>query len=261
MPDAAIEMPDAALPPVVVPDGSVDVDAGVVRGKWTTGDLHLHTGALIGGLQAGAVWAFSSRMPAPLTAALVLVLSALLTGAPHLDGLADMADGFGGGRTREDVLRIMRDHAIGAYGAVALILLLAVRAAALTALIGAHHAEPTLIIAASLARWTAVPLGRFLPYARGRDPNSDSAQPGGLGAALTDHVGPTELLGATFFAGAVAIGLGGTQGAIAWGAVALFTFGLGRECANRIGGVTGDTMGACTELCEALVYVVAVAIG
>src|SRR5207247_2816326 len=109
-------------------------------------------GALIGCVYVIVLRVFSPVFPALVVAVLVLVAEALLTGALHLDGLADMADGFGGGRNREDVLRIMRDHAIGACGAMALILLLAVKAAALTTLIGAHHAEPTLILAAALGR-------------------------------------------------------------------------------------------------------------
>src|SRR5690348_14070983 len=77
-------------------------------------------GLLLGSVYAGAAWLGASFVPALVLAVALLALDALLTGALHLDGLADMADGFGGGRNREDVLRIMRDHAIGTYGATAL---------------------------------------------------------------------------------------------------------------------------------------------
>src|SRR5258706_378737 len=85
-------------------------------------------GALIGIAYYLAFRALSPFL-SPLVIGLMLVgLEAILTGALHLDGLADTADGFGGGSTREDVLRIMRDHAIGSYGAIALILLVSVKA-------------------------------------------------------------------------------------------------------------------------------------
>jgi adenosylcobinamide-GDP ribazoletransferase len=208
-------------------------------------------GALLGGVLALAAVALRPRLPPPLAALLVVALGALLTGAMHLDGLADMADGFGGGRAREDVLRIMRDHTIGAYGAVALILVLAVKAAALAALIAHGDEVAPLVVGSALARWTAAPLARFLPYAR---------DGGGLGASLTDHVGPLELGGATALAGVVAVGLGGWRGLLFWAGVAAATLMNGLVCRSRIGGVTGDTMGANTEVCEALVWTLAVGI-
>jgi cobalamin 5'-phosphate synthase/cobalamin synthase len=210
-------------------------------------------GALIGAIEAGALWAIGAKVPAFLGAMLILVIHALVTGALHLDGLADMADGFGGGRTKEDVLRIMRDHSVGAYGVVALILLLGIKAAALCSLL-ATGSWQVLIVAAALGRFTAVPLARFLPYAR--------KQEGGLGAALTDHVGPGELLGATVLAAGIAIALLGLRaGAIYLGATVAVTWAVGAMCRDRIGGVTGDTMGAASELAEALIYVLAVALG
>src|SRR3972149_7704890 len=104
-----------------------------------------------------------------------------------MDGLADPADGFGGGRTPEDVLRIMRDHAIGAYGASALVLALTVKVAAISALLASGGAARWLLVAPALARWSPVALAHFLPYAR---------PGGGLGATVTDHSGLGELLGA-----------------------------------------------------------------
>jgi len=210
-------------------------------------------GALIGGIEALALWVIGAKLPAMLGAMMILVVHALVTGALHLDGLADMADGFGGGRTREDVLRIMRDHHIGAYGVVALILLLGVKAAALASLL-ATGSWRVLVVAAALGRFTAVPLARSLPYAR--------KQEGGLGAALTDHVGPGELLGATVLAAAISIALVGPRAAAYYGgATVAVIWGVGATCKERIGGVTGDTMGAASELAEAFIYVLAVVLG
>jgi len=123
-------------------------------------------GAGIGGIYAALAWLASPHLPASVVAVLVLITEALVTGALHMDGLADTADGFGGGKNREDILRIMRDPTIGSYGAVAIALLVAFKIAALAALLDRHSALPYLVLAPVLGRWTAAPLSRFLPYAR-----------------------------------------------------------------------------------------------
>jgi adenosylcobinamide-GDP ribazoletransferase len=207
-------------------------------------------GALLGGLAVAIRYVSAPVFPSLLTAVLLVAASALATGALHLDGLADTADGFGGGRSREDVLRIMRDHAVGAYGAVALILLVALKVAALAALVEANRADAILVVAPALARWATVPLGFGLPYARSE---------GGTGA-VAGHIGKLELGGATLIAGVVAVGAAGWRGGVSWCAVALATALWGRVCMRRIGGITGDTLGANTEFCEALVYVLGVAL-
>jgi len=209
-------------------------------------------GALLGSLLAGAARALAPRVPPLALAVLLVLLLAALTGALHLDGLADTADGFGGGRTREDVLRIMRDHAVGAYGATALALVLLLDAALLAALLERGRAAPWLAVAPALGRWVPVPLSRFLPYARAG---------GGLGASVTEHGGAVELAGATALALAAAVGLAGAAGLLAFAAVALLALALGALCRRRIGGVTGDTLGAGVELAQAVVLLVAVAAG
>jgi adenosylcobinamide-GDP ribazoletransferase len=200
-------------------------------------------GALLGLCAAGI-----ARTPLPplVTAVLVVAFGALATGALHLDGLADSADGFGGGRTRDDVLRIMKDHAIGAYGAVALILILLLKIACIPQL-----DWRALVLAPMLARWTSVPLCRLLPYARAA----------GTGKALYDHVGAVEIAGATLLAAGGAWWLGGMR-AVVCGLGVIGASAIGAlVCARRIGGITGDTLGANTEICEALVYVVWLACG
>jgi cobalamin 5'-phosphate synthase/cobalamin synthase len=149
-------------------------------------------GALIGCVYVIVLRAFSPVFPALVVAVLILITEALLTGALHLDGLADMADGFGGGRTREDVLRIMRDHAIGAYGAMALILLVVLKGASIAALIDRHRADPYLIVAPALGRWSGVFLTNLLPYARRTEREGMTC-----GGAVSDFVGRWELFIAT----------------------------------------------------------------
>jgi adenosylcobinamide-GDP ribazoletransferase len=206
-------------------------------------------GAMLGALSVGLRYIFFPTLPAHLTGVLVVAAGALATGALHLDGLADMSDGFGGGRTREDVLRIMRDHAIGAYGAVALILVLFAKIAAIGALVETGRADAYLVVAPALARWATVPMARLLPYAR---------REGGTGAAVTEHVGWTEVVGATVIAGLVTWELAGWRGAACAGAVVAVCALNALLCLRRIGGVTGDTLGANAEVSETVVLLLAV---
>jgi cobalamin 5'-phosphate synthase/cobalamin synthase len=216
-------------------------------------------GAGIGAVGAVALELFSlpirtgevQALPAPVTGILLVALAAWITGGMHLDGLADMADGFGGGSSREEVLRIMGEPTVGAFGTVALILLIGTKVTALSVLLERGVAIPYLIIASTLGRWASVVVGRFLPYARSSS---------GLGAALTDHVGWLELVGATVLAGGITFLAIRWYGLICWVTVILVTLVVGRLSKRRIGGITGDVMGANVELSEAAVFVVAVAL-
>ncbi len=207
-------------------------------------------GALIGGVYALTARILSPRFPAVIVGILVITVEAFLTGALHMDALADMADGFGGGRTREDVLRIMRDHAIGSYGAVALILLLLMKVSLIGALIEHGRAIPLLVTGPALGRWSAVALNNFLPYARRQD---EGVRPGG---AVSHFVGPAELTIATVMAILLTVWLGWRTGAACWLAVVIVTCAVGALCRRRVGGVTGDTLGANIEICEVAVWLV-----
>ncbi len=211
-------------------------------------------GALIGLLQLGALQIFGNvadgnLLKAALIAVCLVTVNVFVTGALHLDGLADMADGFGGGRGKERVLEIMRDSVIGSYGATALILLLLAKTTAITILIEAKTGWEYLLLAPALGRWATVPLGKFMPYAR----NS-----GGLGNAVTDYVGWTELAGATvitmILTGAL---INWHSGLRIWLVVLALTVLSARLCLKKIGGVTGDTLGANTEICETAVLLTA----
>jgi cobalamin 5'-phosphate synthase/cobalamin synthase len=193
----------------------------------------------------------SPWLPPLLVAVCLVSLTTWLTGGLHLDGLADVADGFGGGRSREEVLRIMRDPSIGAFGAMALILLLLGKVLSLGSLVERGIAIRYLMVAPALGRWSTVALGRFLPYARPE---------GGLGTAVTDHVRTREFLGATTLAGVISLLVGPGAAAACWGATVVMALGVGGVCRARIGGVTGDTLGAASELTEVAVLALAVAV-
>jgi adenosylcobinamide-GDP ribazoletransferase len=214
-------------------------------------------GAAIGylqyGLLAGAEWlsrkaeqhsGHAHPLPVSVVAVLLVATAVLITGALHLDGLADTADGFGGGRTREDVLRIMRDHAIGAYGAVALVLVLGLKAASIYACIEQGVAVRFLVIAPALARASVVALGFLAPYAR--------AAEGNLGNA-TQFMGLPEVLVSAATAITLAIWLAGWRGGVALAVAAFVSFMHARLGMKKIGGITGDLLGANIEICESLV--------
>ena len=211
-------------------------------------------GALIGGVYALTMRIFSNIFPATIVALLVVTVEVFLTGALHMDGLADMADGFGGGNTREDVLRIMRDHAIGGYGAVALILLVLMKTISIATLSDRHHAAPYLVIGPALGRWSTVALNNFLPYARRSDEGIRA------GGAVSHFVGKAEFLIASLTAIVITVWIGWRSGILCWLIIITVTALTGVICRRRIGGVTGDTLGANIELCEVMVLLVGIVI-
>ena len=146
-----------------------------------------------------------------------------------------------------NVLRIMRDHAIGAYGSVALVLVLALKMASISTLIERGAAVPYLIVAPVLARASIVVLGYALPYARGG---------GGFGDAL-QYIGPLEMFVSTASALAITIYFVGWRGGIAIALATIASLLMAWLCRRRIGGVTGDTLGANVEICEGVILTLA----
>jgi len=203
-------------------------------------------GAAIGVASALVAWTMTDVMglPASVAATLVVGLAAWLTGALHLDGLADTVDGFGGGRDRDAVLRIMRDPSIGSYGATALVMVIGLKVAAIAALLGRDDALAFVVVAPVLSRWSIAALAAALPYARPE---------GGLGQAVTherDVAGP---VAATAIAAIIVLPSLGLDGLIAWAVVAVTTVWMATAAQHRIGGVTGDVFGASVEVAEASV--------
>ncbi len=209
-------------------------------------------------LPAAAVIAVlgSFDVDADMTGWVAITVMALVTGALHEDGLADMADGFGSGKPPEKVLEIMKDSRIGTYGAIALILSFALRATALGALIAylpAKTAAACLIAAAVASRALMVWHWQTLAPARPTGVAASVGQPAEsernialatglfLVAMFTLH---------TLSALSLVVVL-----ATACGGMILFN----RLCLGKIGGHTGDTIGACQQITE-IVILVALAI-
>jgi adenosylcobinamide-GDP ribazoletransferase len=211
-------------------------------------------GVVVGAIAAGVYYAAALVLPAPVAAVLSTAASIYITGAFHEDGFADTCDGLGGGLTRERALEIMKDSRVGAYGAIGIVCMLAAKLSALASL-PPHQAVAALLLAHPLSRLAATSLIWKLEYVRGegkakplahRMTNAEFAI-AALGAAL-----PATLLFATGWSAPLAI-----LAAIAGALVA--TLWLGRLFVRRLGGYTGDCLGAVQQLAEALIYVAVLA--
>ncbi|MGW0482504.1 adenosylcobinamide-GDP ribazoletransferase [Nonomuraea sp. NPDC003214] len=238
------------------------------------------------GLALGVVASLALLLPGPplMGAALALGLLAVLTRGLHLDGLADLADGLGSGRPASQALDIMKKSDIGPFGVVTLVFTLLIQAAALsgagTALSAAGTAAagggPALFLAGAPALVTACVTGRLaLTWAcRAGVP---AARPDGLGVLVAGTVRARTawLVTVAALAGCAALGTGwaggaalarsGIPGPVVLVAGALAGLGaalaLLRHARRRLGGVTGDVLGALVETATAVTLVVCAALG
>jgi len=203
------------------------------------------------GAVAALVWLGASALwPATLAVLLSMVATLVLTGAFHEDGLADTFDALGGSVSRDKALAIMKDSRLGTYGTVALIAVLAVKAASLIAL-GAQ-AVVALLLAHSVSRALPVMLIRWLPYAG--DTDAAKAKP------LSTQVSVGGVVVALLWAAAVAVVLIGARllaasaVLVALTAAAVVALLMARWLRRRLGGFTGDTLGATQQLGELAIY-------
>lgn len=209
-------------------------------------------GTAVGGLQAAVLLAAAAVLPPAMAAGLALAAGLLLTGALHDDGLADLADGLSGGRTPTQRLEIMKDSRIGSHGAVALITALGLRWTALAAI---ATWAPAAICAALIAAQAASRAGLGLmnlagPQARAR----------GFAAAATDGLTAPRATAAIALAAALALAtLPLTQALTLLAAVALTQLLLLRHARRRLGGITGDVLGAAQITAEIAALAILVA--
>jgi adenosylcobinamide-GDP ribazoletransferase len=196
-------------------------------------------GLLLGGLLALTGWIAAALWPPLVAAAVVVTVWKVTTGGIHLDGLADLLDGLGGGDAARR-LAIMRDSRIGVFGAAGLALHLLLMVTALASL-SAWLRVRMLWLAPLIGRVAPLLAAAWLP----------PATPGqGLGAAfaagLSRWAGPAHVVGGAALAGWL-LGVGGVGITAAGWAGALLIAAL---AARRLGGVTGDVLGAVVELAE-----------
>lgn len=206
-------------------------------------------GLLLGSLSVIVFLGLQAVFPMLLNGVLLAVLLSLWSGFIHLDGLADSADGFLSGRPREACLDIMRDSRVGVMGSVAIGALLLIKAATL-ATIDPATIGASLVIAAVAGRCSIVWMMALLPYARsgsglGRLFYSDATRLAAVWAGLV-------LCGAAFV-------LQSGRGFVLLGCCLLTALLLAGICRRKIGGATGDTLGAACEVMETVVLLVCVA--
>jgi adenosylcobinamide-GDP ribazoletransferase len=196
--------------------------------RWAYPLIGLVVGAIAAVAQAAALAVGLGSLPSVLVA---LTLTALVTGALHLDGLADFADGIGGGRDRAHALLIMRDSRIGSYGVIALVLALGLAATGL-ADIAPESAPAALLLAATGSRLAMLVVLDRLPPAREE----------GLGRSASGNAPGAWLPGAVAVA-LIAVWIG-PAAVPALVAMALAALAVARLALRRIGGQTGDVLGA-----------------
>lgn len=203
-------------------------------------------GVVLGALAAAvAALALLAGLPPVLAAGLVLVVLAMSTGAMHEDGLADVADGFWGGWDRDRRLDIMKDSRMGAYGAIALVLSLGLRWQAL-ALVLAGGTWAPLIATAALSRAAMPALMAALPHAR----------QSGLSHAV-GRAGPLRALAAGLIGAGVALAcLPPATALAAMAAAGLAALAMAALARRKIGGQTGDVLGATQQLAEIAILLV-----
>jgi adenosylcobinamide-GDP ribazoletransferase len=206
-------------------------------------------GIIVGASAASLYLLLNPHLPKLITAALVLTYLVCVTGCFHEDALADVADGFGGGWNRDQVLTILRDSRIGSYGGAALALSLSLRIFLLASL-PRTEIVPIIVSAHILCRWTTLPLSYFLPAARA----NNAAGRSGQGARVARLTSTQTLIGGTIFSWGCAILLLRWHSIAAISVASALTILTGLYYKRRIGGITGDCFGATNQIAEIAVY-------
>jgi adenosylcobinamide-GDP ribazoletransferase len=207
-------------------------------------------GGLVGAFAGGVVWAALLLWPPVVAVALGLIAEAVLTGGFHEDAVADCCDAFGGGWTRDDVLRIMKDSRVGSFGALGLTLAVLLRGGCLSAL---PASELVWAVAASgaVGRWAVLVLMRAVPPVPHRE---------GLSKDVGERIGRRELvIGSlyTLIASVAFAVLKPVPAVLGVVAVVVVTLAWGWYVRRRIGGVTGDVLGTACYLGQCVILLAA----
>ena len=202
-------------------------------------------GLTIGGLLVGLNWLIEPWLTRPLTAALLITALAAVSGALHLDGLADVCDGLAARGSRERFLAIMKDSNVGAVGAVGLVLGLLLKWQALLA-VPAGITWQALLLFPTLGRFAQV-------LALG---GAKHARQDGLGAVIIQGMATRHLLVALFITLAACLVLLPVKGMIALIGVFAVTLVIKGYFQNRLGGLTGDIVGCVSEIAEIVALIV-----
>lgn len=203
-------------------------------------------GAIIGLILAGLAWILHLILPAMVVGVLLVIALVLITGAIHLDGLADTCDGLGG-HTVAERLEIMHDSRHGTFGVAAITCLLLIKAATLIS-IPQHWLLPALVVFPMAGRWTMVYCITVHQYAR----------PAGLGTIFKERSNKWSFLIGTLIVVAISAILFHWAGLI----IVVLTLGIAAAaayvCNKQFAGLTGDNYGAINEIAEVAVLLIIV---
>ncbi len=209
-------------------------------------------GLIIGLILAGLNWLLLLILPPALVNALLVVALVILTGALHLDGLADTCDGIAGHKTAEERWQVMRDSRTGAFGVVGIVLLLLVKYVTLNN-IPSEFMTAVLIFMPVVSRWAMVYAIFVYRYAR----------PSGLGTAFKQATRWPQFTAATVITLAVALALFplfSLAGLLLICGIFIITTALAFYLKYKFAGLTGDTYGAINEVAEVMILVFAIPI-
>lgn len=205
-------------------------------------------GAIIGLFMLAAYTSTSLLFPSSVAVLFLLIANLLLTGCFHQDGLADMADGFGGSFERSRKLEIMKDSRLGTYGSIALIAILGVHYALLIEL---DDLVVAVIVGQTVSRCLATSIIYNTPYAA--DPDASKAKP------LSQAMSATDFLVLLTTATASLLLLPPMISLSLIASLLLLRFLFKRFIIAHIGGYTGDCLGAAQQLSEASIYLMLLA--
>ena len=211
-------------------------------------------GLVVGAIAAGVYAAAALVLPAPVAAVLSTAATIYITGAFHEDGFADACDGLGGGMTRERALEIMKDSRVGAYGAIGIVCMLIAKCTAL-AFLPPASAIAALLLAHPLSRLAATSLIWTMEYARAEGKAKPLAQR--MSAGEFSIATATVLLPAATLVVHGALSAAACAGAVL--AASLAALWLARKFERRLGGYTGDCLGAVQQLSEVAIYLAVLA--
>jgi adenosylcobinamide-GDP ribazoletransferase len=206
---------------------------------------------LVVGMVGALVYVLAHRLGVPAwpAAALSVTATLIVTGALHEDGLADTADGFGGGGTRPEKLDIMRDSRTGAFGVCAVVLSLLLRVSALASFADAHGVVWALLASHAAARATMPALMWLVPAARNDGLSYEAGRPTGESVAAASAIALVVLL----------FCLHPVRGIIAFVVLAAAVTLMAWLSTRQIDGQTGDVLGALEQVGEVAVLLVALA--
>lgn len=208
-------------------------------------------GLVIGLLLAVAYFLLSFLFSKSLGLWLTLGFLALLTRGLHLDGFADTIDGFATGGPKEKILEVMRDSRIGAFGVIALILLIGAKYLALDQ-IANPSIHYSLILMAVMGRNSMVLVCYRSPYARSGE---------GLAKPFAENLTAREMILSSASALGIGLLLWGVKGALAFLGICLFSLVFRLFFLRKLKGVTGDILGAANELSELLCLILLIILG